>query len=166
MWLKWLNDYQTIHSIFLNLEVELNQELLKLELWSIRRDIKCANILVDSNGQVKLADFGLAKVVQSCHFCPCTLKKAFLDLFPFVIMCFYLAEYADIWMKGMMPGWNVLIVKNVVPPLGIMSFVQTMAFNFWLNGCCKTFFLKEFLCVCDGFDVMRENYINIFVPEF
>ncbi|KAI5435906.1 Mitogen-activated protein kinase kinase kinase 1, variant 4 [Lathyrus oleraceus] len=30
----------------------------------VHRDIKCANILVDANGSVKVADFGLAKAIK------------------------------------------------------------------------------------------------------
>jgi serine/threonine protein kinase len=34
----------------------------------VTRDIKCANILVDASGLVKLADFGLAKEVVTATF--------------------------------------------------------------------------------------------------
>lgn len=36
---------------------------INLVLLLIRRDIKGANILVDPNGEIKLADFGMAKHV-------------------------------------------------------------------------------------------------------
>jgi serine/threonine protein kinase len=42
--------------------------ILNMLIPCVTRDIKCANILVDASGLVKLADFGLAKEVVTATF--------------------------------------------------------------------------------------------------
>ncbi|KAG8389725.1 hypothetical protein BUALT_Bualt01G0008600 [Buddleja alternifolia] len=65
----------------------------------IHRDIKCANILVNTNGSVKLADFGLAKAttklndVKSC-------KGTALWMAPEVVRSLGYGLAADIWSLG------------------------------------------------------------------
>ncbi|KAL2503516.1 Mitogen-activated protein kinase kinase kinase 1 [Abeliophyllum distichum] len=64
----------------------------------VHRDIKCANILVDANGLVKLADFGLAKAtklndVKSCKGTPFWMA-------PEVVRSLGYGLAADIWSLG------------------------------------------------------------------
>ncbi|XP_023879925.1 mitogen-activated protein kinase kinase kinase 1 [Quercus suber] len=66
----------------------------------IHRDIKCSNILVDANGSVKLADFGLAKVtklndIKSCKGTPFWMAPEVVNL----KNRFY-GLAADIWSLG------------------------------------------------------------------
>ncbi|PIN19012.1 MEKK [Handroanthus impetiginosus] len=64
----------------------------------IHRDIKCANILVDTNGSVKLADFGLAKAIKLNDVKSC--RGTAFWMAPEVVRSLGYGLAADIWSLG------------------------------------------------------------------
>ncbi|XP_031482544.1 mitogen-activated protein kinase kinase kinase 3-like [Nymphaea colorata] len=67
---------------------------------TVHRDIKGANILVDPNGVIKLADFGMAKHVGSCS-CPLSFRGSPYWMAPEVIMNTNGYNWAvDVWSLG------------------------------------------------------------------
>nr|CAD1827059.1 unnamed protein product [Ananas comosus var. bracteatus] len=65
----------------------------------VHRDIKCANILVDSNGAVKLADFGLAKETTMSNGLKSS-KGSVYWMAPEVARAKPYGPSADIWSLG------------------------------------------------------------------
>lgn len=67
----------------------------------VHRDIKCANILVDQDGTIKLADFGVSKYIKE-QGTPFSLKGSPYWMAPEVILSMNVGyEYAvDIWSLG------------------------------------------------------------------
>ncbi|KAJ7567050.1 hypothetical protein O6H91_02G130300 [Diphasiastrum complanatum] len=93
----------------------------------VHRDIKCANILVDVNGQVKLADFGVAREVN--NLMASSVKGTPIYMAPEVISPSPNRSYglpADIWSLGCTvlemadgkPPWSHL------PPFGFVFKVS------------------------------------------
>ncbi|CAA3027128.1 mitogen-activated kinase kinase kinase 1-like [Olea europaea subsp. europaea] len=64
----------------------------------VHRDIKCANILVDASGSVKLADFGLAKATKLNDVKSC--KGTAFWMAPEVVRSRGYGHAADIWSLG------------------------------------------------------------------
>ncbi|KAL0331277.1 UNVERIFIED_CONTAM: Mitogen-activated protein kinase kinase kinase YODA [Sesamum angustifolium] len=89
---------------------------------TIHRDIKGANILVDPNGRVKLADFGMAKHISG-HSCPLSFKGSPYWMAPEVIKNSSGCNLAvDIWSLGC----TVLEMATTKPPWSQYEGVAAM----------------------------------------
>ncbi|XP_050378695.1 mitogen-activated protein kinase kinase kinase YODA [Argentina anserina] len=89
---------------------------------TLHRDIKGANILVDPNGRVKLADFGMAKHISG-HSCPLSFKGSPYWMAPEVIKNSSGCNLAvDIWSLGC----TVLEMATTKPPWSQYEGVAAM----------------------------------------
>ncbi|KAG6435980.1 hypothetical protein SASPL_100861 [Salvia splendens] len=86
----------------------------------VHRDIKCANILVDTNGLVKLADFGLAKATKLNDVKSC--KGTVFWMAPEVVRSQGYGLAADIWSLGC----TVLEMLTRCFPYGDMECISAM----------------------------------------
>ncbi|KAI9311781.1 kinase-like domain-containing protein [Dichotomocladium elegans] len=76
----------------------------------IHRDVKCENILLDQNGQVKLADFGLATPANKENTAQLGTAKW---MAPEVVAESAYSETVDIWSLGI----TIIEMMDRVPPL-------------------------------------------------
>ncbi|GLJ42461.1 hypothetical protein SUGI_0879980 [Cryptomeria japonica] len=89
---------------------------------TVHRDIKGANILVDPNGQVKVADFGMAKHITA-QSCPLSFKGSPYWMAPEVIINSNGSNLAvDIWSLGC----TVLEMATAKPPWSQYEGVAAM----------------------------------------
>ncbi|GLU05820.1 hypothetical protein SLE2022_228980 [Rubroshorea leprosula] len=89
---------------------------------TVHRDIKGANILVDPNGRVKLADFGMAKHITG-QYCPLSFKGSPYWMAPEVIRNANGCSLAvDIWSLGC----TVLEMATTKPPWSQYEGVAAM----------------------------------------
>ncbi|XP_039172221.1 mitogen-activated protein kinase kinase kinase 1 isoform X4 [Eucalyptus grandis] len=88
----------------------------------LHRDIKCANILVDASGSLKLADFGLAKAIKMND--AKSLKGSAFWMAPEVVNLKYTSYglAADIWSLGC----TVLEMLTGQPPYSPLEAIQAL----------------------------------------
>ena len=119
----------------------------------IHRDIKCANLLVDNEGTIKVSDFGASKYIEDSIEMNRSLKGSPYWIAPEVAMRTGHSYSADVWSVGCVliemltgsPPWANLsksakevlrIVANAREPPQLPTGISRPCFDF-LNACLK-----------------------------
>ncbi|CAM6107925.1 unnamed protein product [Calypogeia fissa] len=88
----------------------------------VHRDIKCANILVDTNGTCKLADFGMAKQMNSLDQMKSCKGSAYWMAPEVIDPKKFSGLPADIWSLGC----SILEMATGSPPFGDMEWYRVL----------------------------------------
>lgn len=115
----------------------------------LHRDIKGSNLLIDSGGVLKIADFGLASLFDPNHKQPMTSRVVTLWYRPPELLL-GATDYGvgvDLWSAGCILA-ELLAGKPIMPGrtevnLDSSSYFQFPAFNFYSfsSFCCKNMIL-------------------------
>lgn len=117
----------------------------------LHRDIKGSNLLIDSGGVLKIADFGLASLFDPNHKQPMTSRVVTLWYRPPELLL-GATDYGvgvDLWSAGCILA-ELLAGKPIMPGrtevnLDSSSYFQFPAFNFYSfsSFCCKNMLLTS-----------------------
>jgi len=145
-------NYNLSELLTMGLECSKGMEYLE-EQKIIHRDLSCRNLLLDKSGRVKIADFGLSRLLESSYYTSATAKFPLRWASKEVIQYKKFSIKSDVWSFGVVlwelvtrgqlpyPGMNneavvdaILNRKYRMPaPVGCPEKVHALMMQCWLD---------------------------------